>query len=151
MPLAQDLQENLALADRFEDDFVKSVDEFIAKNGLDAPEGVLHKLGDGYNVEQLQELDLGDADINTVIWATGYSFDFSMVQIPVFDQDGYPVGKRGITASPGLYFLGLPWLHNAKSGLLFGVGQDAAHIAADINRGTQRHRTRKITEETIAA
>jgi putative flavoprotein involved in K+ transport len=149
--LAQDLKENLARADRFEDDFVKSVDEFIAKNGLDAPEEVLHKLGDGYNVEQLQELDLEDANINTVIWATGYAFDFSIVQIPVFDQDGYPVGNRGITGYPGLYFIGLPWLHNAKSGLLFGVGQDAAHIAADINRGPQQRRTHKITEESIAA
>ena len=142
---------SLARADRFEDDFVKSVDEFIAKNGLDAPEEVLHKLGDSHNVEQLQELDLEDANINTVIWATGYAFDFSIVQIPVFDQDGYPVGKRGITAYPGLYFIGLPWLHNAKSGLLFGVGQDAAHIAADINRGPQQRRTHKIAEESIAA
>jgi len=149
--LAQDLKENLARADRFEDDFVKSVDEFIAKNGLDAPEGMLHKLGDGYNVEQLQELYLEDANINTEIWATGYTFDFSIVQIPVFDEDGYPVGKRGITAYPGLYFIGLPWLHNAKSGLLFGVGQDAAHIAEDINRGPQQRRTHKITEESIAA
>jgi putative flavoprotein involved in K+ transport len=114
--LAQDLQENLAGADKFEDDFVKTVDQFIAKNGLDAPEEVIPKLRDGYNVKQVPELDLKDANINTVIWATGYSFDFGMVELPTFDGDGYPIQKRGTTGYPGLYFVGLPWLHNAKSG-----------------------------------
>ena len=58
--------------------------------------------------------------------------DFGWVGVPVFDQDGYPIQRRGVTAYPGLYFLGLPWLHTLKSGLFFGVGEDAAHIAADI-------------------
>jgi len=40
-----------------------------------------------------------------------------------------PVQKRGVTNYPGLYFVGLPWLHNAKSGLIYAVGDDAAHIA----------------------
>jgi putative flavoprotein involved in K+ transport len=80
--LALDLRENLARADKFEEDFVKTVDEFITKNGLDAPEEMLPKLQDGYNLEQVSELDLRAANINTVIWATGYSFDFSMVLLP---------------------------------------------------------------------
>src|SRR5215469_11990690 len=144
--LAQDLKENLALADKFEDDFVKSVDEFIAKNGLDVPQEVLPALEDGYS-EQLSELNLKDTNINTVIWATGYSFDFSMVRLPIFDGDGYPIQKRGITNYPGLYFVGLPWLHNAKSGLLFGVARDAAHIVAVIDRETRQRRTPKITTQ----
>jgi putative flavoprotein involved in K+ transport len=69
-----------------------------------------------------------------VIWATGYSFDFSMVRLLVFDADGYPIQHRGVTSYPGLYFVGLPWLHNAKSGLLFGVPEDAAHVASHIIR-----------------
>jgi putative flavoprotein involved in K+ transport len=149
--LAQDLRENLVRADKVEDDFVKSVDEFIAKTGLDEQEEVLPKLRDGYNVEQLSELYLQDANINTVIWSTGYSFDFSMVRLPTFDSDGYPIQKRGITGYPGLYFIGLPWLHNAKSGLLFGVAQDAAYIAAAINRETGQRQADKIVEETIPA
>jgi len=95
--LAQDLRENLTRADKFEDDFVKTVDEFIAKNGLDAREEVLPKFRDGYDAEQVSELDLEAANINIVIWATGYSFGFSMVRLPIFDGDGYPVQKRGIT------------------------------------------------------
>ena len=112
---------------------------------------MLPKLQDGYNGEQIPELALENANINTVIWATGYSFNFSMVQIPVFDADGYPIQKRGITAYPGLCFLGLPWLHNAKSGLIFGVAEDAAHIAAAINRETHERRANTITEATTAA
>jgi putative flavoprotein involved in K+ transport len=150
--LAKDLKENLARADKFERDFVKSVDEFIAKNGLDAPQEVLRNLEDRYGIDEVSELSLKGANINTVIWATGYSFNFSMVQLPVLDGDGYPIQKRGITNYPGLYFVGLPWLHSAKSGLLFGVAQDAAHIATVIDRETRRRRTRKVsTRYPIAA
>jgi len=64
-----------------------------------------------------------------VIWATGYSFDFSIVKLPVVDGDGFPIQTRGVTAYPGLFFVGLPWLHTAKSGLIYGVGEDARFIA----------------------
>jgi putative flavoprotein involved in K+ transport len=130
--LAGDLKENLANADKLEADFVKSVDEFIAKNGIEAPEETLLRLRDGFLMEAPAEVDLGDANITTVIWATGYRFDFSLVHFPVLDGDGYPIQQRGVTAFPGLYFVGLPWLHNAKSGLLFGLQQDAAYIASTI-------------------
>jgi putative flavoprotein involved in K+ transport len=127
--LAQDLKENLAKADKFEADFVKSVDEFIAKNGMDAPAETLPSLRDGYDGKDVHQLSLNEENIRSMIWATGYKFDFSMVRLPVFDIDGFPVQRRGVTAFPGLYFMGLPWLHNAKSGLLHGAGQDAVHIA----------------------
>jgi putative flavoprotein involved in K+ transport len=130
--LAQDLKANLARADQFEADIAKKIDEFIAKNQINAPEEALPVLTDGYWVQEIPELNLVDANITTVIWATGYSFDFSMVQLPIFDSDGYPMQERGITDYPGLYFVGLPWLHNARSGLLSGLAQDAGHIAAAI-------------------
>jgi putative flavoprotein involved in K+ transport len=60
-----------------------------------------------------------------------------MVRLPIFDADGYPIQQRGVTDYPGLYFVGLPWLHNAKSGLLFGVSDDGAHVASHI---TERDR-----------
>ena len=56
----------------------------------------------------------------------------SISGLPVLDGDGYPIQTRGVTGYPGLYFVGLPWLHTGKSGLLYGVGADAAHIVADI-------------------
>lgn len=97
------------------------------------------------------ELNLTDANISTVIWATGYSFDFSMVRLSIFDGDGYPVQKRGITDYPGLHFVGLPWLHNARSGLLFGTAQDADHIAAAIHAEGPRRRARTVPKQTPTA
>jgi putative flavoprotein involved in K+ transport len=58
-----------------------------------------------------------------------------LVRLPIFDEDGYPIQKHGITDYSGLYFVGLPWLHIVKSDLLFGVGDDAAFIASDIAAG----------------
>jgi putative flavoprotein involved in K+ transport len=96
------------------------------------PKEELSQLRDGYDAELIREIDLTSAGIQSVIWATGFTFDFSLVGLPVSDSDGYPMQTRGITQYPGLYFVGLPWIHNAKSGLLFGVGEDAEFIAANI-------------------
>jgi putative flavoprotein involved in K+ transport len=126
---APDLYENLSAADRFEADFVKRVDAYIARTGMAAPEETLPALRDGFEQPVLTELDLGAAGVANVIWATGYEFDFSLVRLPIIDTDGYPVQTRGVTEYPGLFFVGLPWLHNAKSGLIYGVAEDAAYIA----------------------
>jgi putative flavoprotein involved in K+ transport len=80
--LAGDLKENLAGADKFETEFAKSVDEFIAKNGIEAPEEILPQLRDGFSVEDRAELNLEDANITSVVWATGYRFDFNLVHFP---------------------------------------------------------------------
>jgi len=130
--LAPDLRESLARSDRFEADFVRQVDAYIEAHELDAPIEVLPELRDGYDAEVIPELDLDSADVSTVIWATGYSFDFSLVKLPAFDEDGFPVQQRGVTEYPGLYFVGLPFLHTVKSGLLASVGDDAAHLVSVI-------------------
>jgi len=127
--LAPDLHDNLKAADAFEAAFVKSVDDYIARTGQGAPQETLPVLRDGFEQPVLTELDLGSAGITNVIWATSYAFDFSLVRLPVFDGDGYPLQSRGVTEYRGLFFVGLPWLHTAKSGLICGVGADAAHIA----------------------
>jgi putative flavoprotein involved in K+ transport len=79
-------------------------------------------------------LDLRASGITSIIWCTGYRPAFDWIKIPVFDTDGAPVQERGRTACPGLYFLGLHWMHSFKSGALFGVGEDADHIAEQIDR-----------------
>lgn len=126
------LHENLTRADKFAAEFAKNVDTYIEKNELEAPPETLPELRAGYEVEPMTTLNLGTAGINTVIWALGYTFDFSLVQLPVTDEDGFPITQRGVTAFSGLYFLGLPWLHTQKSGLLLGVGEDAQYIAEHI-------------------
>jgi putative flavoprotein involved in K+ transport len=67
-----------------------------------------------------------------VIWATGFGLDHSMVKVPVFDEQGRVAHQRGVTAAPGLYFLGLPWQHTRGSALLGWVKDDAAHLARHI-------------------
>jgi putative flavoprotein involved in K+ transport len=67
-----------------------------------------------------------------LVWATGFRFDFSWVDVPVFDEQGLPVHVRGITGARGLYFLELPWQHTPGSALLGWVGHDAKFIASEI-------------------
>jgi putative flavoprotein involved in K+ transport len=129
---APGLHESLARVDKFESDLVKLIDDYILKSGLDLPGESLPQLRDGYDVQEIPELDLKAAGIGCVIWALGYDFDFSFVKLPVTDADGYPVQQRGATQYPGLFFIGLPWLNKYKSGLLVGVGEDAAYVASRI-------------------
>lgn len=126
---APDLHESLAKSDKFEADMLQNIDNYIEKAGLHLPAEQVPTLRDGYELPVITELDLAAADIRSVVWAIGYRFDFSLVKFPIFDADGYPIQKRGCTAQPGLYFVGLPWLYTQKSGLLSGVAEDAAHIA----------------------
>lgn len=69
---------------------------------------------------------------STVIWATGFRLDHSWIDAPVFDEQGRVMHTRGVTASPGLYFLGLPWQHTRGSALLGWVKDDAEYLAEQI-------------------
>lgn len=126
------LHKDLAAADDMAARIRAGVDQYIAEAGLDLPEEEVHEPQDGYDVDPPATVDLADAGIDTVLWATGYQWDYSWVRLPVFDAYGYPVQERGVTAEPGLYFLGLHFLHQLKSGLFLGVGDDARHVAAHI-------------------
>jgi putative flavoprotein involved in K+ transport len=130
--LAPDLKESLAKSDQFEKDTLQRIDEVIAQSGLDLPEERLPELRDGYAADIITTLDLKAAGISTIIWAMGYQSDYSLVKLPVVDEDGYPIQKRGVTNYPGLYFIGLPWLYKRQSSLLYGVGEDAELIASAI-------------------
>jgi putative flavoprotein involved in K+ transport len=133
--LAPDLEENLAKADAFAAQITQGIDEYITKTGMevDAKSMTGGAASKGATpTEPLLTLDLQSAGISTIIWASGYKFDFGWVHIPVFDQAGNPVHRRGITDYRGLYFLGLHWLYKTKSALLFGIGEDAEFIASAI-------------------
>ena len=85
-------------------------------------------------------------EADAVVWATGFRVDHSFVDVPVFDAAGAVEHRRGETAAPGLYFLGLPWLHTRGSALLGWVADDAAHIAGRI---AARATTTIPTEVTV--
>jgi putative flavoprotein involved in K+ transport len=72
-------------------------------------------------------------DVSNVIWCTGYTPDFSWIDFPLSTRRGWPIQDRGIVKSvPGLYFMGLLFLHSLSSALLGGVGRDAEHIVEHI-------------------
>jgi putative flavoprotein involved in K+ transport len=123
-----DLKQNLDGADAVSESIKKTIDNFIAKNNLDAP------LEPPYQPVwqpemDIPDLDLAEANITTVIWCTGFQSDFSWIEIPVFDGKGYPGHDRGVTEVKGLYFLGLPWLYTWGSGRFSGVAKDATYLA----------------------
>ena len=80
-------------------------------------------------VAEIDSLDLRRESLAAIIWATGYDYDYGWLQAPVLDVQGRPLQQRGVTPVPGLYFLGLHWMHTFKSGLLSGVGRDAEYLA----------------------
>jgi putative flavoprotein involved in K+ transport len=74
-------------------------------------------------------------EARTVLWATGYRPDFSWIDGIVVDDHGWPITRRGLAEEvPGLYFLGLPFQYALTSGLIGGVGRDAAYLAAAMGR-----------------
>jgi len=126
-----DLAENLHFGDEGATAFRRSVDEHIDRYGLEAgspdwdpAELPNHQLG-----PSPRELDLITAGIRTVIWCTGFGPDTEWVDLPILNDRGHVVNKAGVTALPGFYTLGAPWLTHRGSGLLYGVGTDASHIA----------------------
>jgi putative flavoprotein involved in K+ transport len=92
----------------------------------------LRKRVTGAHGNSLGFADGSQQQVSAVIWATGFRLDHSMVQLPAFDTDRRVEHRRGVTAVPGLYFLGLPWLHTRGSALLGWVKDDASYIAGRI-------------------
>ena len=134
LALAGDLEPNLRRGDESKRDILARIDAFVKVSGLDVPMPSSEPSGQPETPKaSLDTLDLAAEGIATVIWATGYEFDFGWIDLPVLDVSGSPIHRCGASPVPGLYFLGLSWLHSAKSSFLFGVGEDAARIAALID------------------
>jgi putative flavoprotein involved in K+ transport len=137
--IAPDLRQNLVRGDASLIDFTKRCDAHVLRSGQDFPadDGPARSLPDPKEVtDPILELDLAAAGVATIVWANGSRYAFDWIDLPVF-SDGAgstrrPVHKRGVTNVPGVYFLGLPWLHKWKSAFLFGVGEDADHLATRI-------------------
>ena len=114
---------------------LRDADAYIERNGLDLPAEpqAWELLPDpGCLLNPLMQLDVQAAGISSIIWATGFKFDFSWLQVDAFDEQGLPFHKRGISAERGIYFLGLPNLVNRASSFIYGVWHDAKYIADHI-------------------
>ncbi len=135
--LGTDLQKNIANGDQNYLSLLSAADEYIERNGLDLPpEPEAHVLGADPEcvTNPILELDLAEAGIRTVIWATGFGVDYSWLNVDgVLDESGYPVHARGVSPVPGVYFLGLPWLSRRGSSFIWGVWHDAKYVADQID------------------
>jgi len=74
--------------------------------------------------------------VSSIVWATGFKPDFSWIGLKVTDEkNGWPMTKRGVsTEVKGLYFIGMLFQYGLTSGLVGGVGRDAAFIVKHIHR-----------------
>ncbi|WP_045234821.1 flavin-containing monooxygenase [Deinococcus pimensis] len=77
--------------------------------------------------------------VDSVVWATGLNADLTWLQVPVLDARRAPIQQHGVTDTPGLYFLRLPWQRTRGSALLGDVGRDAAWIAAWVEAIASTH------------
>jgi len=140
LTFANDLVDNILEGDRAYLDVLREADAYVERNGIDLPPEPK-----AWNMEPdpecvknpVLELDLKEAGITTIIWATGFKFDFSWLDVDAFHANGTPFHKRGISAETGIYFLGLPELTNRASSFIYGCWYDAKYIATHI--GVQRN------------
>lgn len=81
--------------------------------------------------EGLPLLDDGKTvTVANVIWCTGFRAGFSWIHIPSVRDGDEPRHRSGVVASrPGLYFVGLHFLHALSSAMVHGVGRDARRVA----------------------
>jgi putative flavoprotein involved in K+ transport len=134
MIFEQNLRANLDEADRVYNGINALIDKYIAEKGVSAPEGGAYKPV-WQPDDEPAELDLVAAGVAAVVWATGFTADWSYVRLPIFDGTGYPANRRGVTSVPGVYVLGLPWLWTWGSGRFLSVGRDAeAVVNAELER-----------------
>lgn len=143
--LQPNLRDNLDAADDTYNRINASIDKHIAAEGIEAPPPSVYSPV-WEPAQERTRLDLAAAGIGSVVWCIGFSPDFAWVDAPVFNGRGAPVHLRGVTNEPGLYFLGLPWLHTWGSGRFSGVAGDAAFLAETIE-----NRRSKLREAHAAA
>lgn len=128
---AANLAANLDEADDTYNRINASIDGFIEKNGIDAPPGAPYAPV-WRPANERTALDLEASGITSIVWCIGFTPDFSWLDAPVFNGRGYPAHTRGVTGLPGLYFVGLPWLHTWGSGRFSGIARDAAYLVDTI-------------------
>lgn len=135
MSFASDLKANLALGDANYLSLLDQADAYAEREGLDfplEPEARVIPKDPTCVSEPILELDLRKEGVTSIVWATGYAFDFGWLKVDAFDDRGRPIHDRGVSKVPGIYFLGLPWLSRRASSFIWGVWHDAAYVAAQI-------------------
>lgn len=134
------LQENAAEHVKFADEFSKKVkeviDQYIHNKDLFAPPPEEDFADDpdetALCASNVTSFNLKENNITSLIWATGFSGDFSYLKLPVFNENRILKHSNGISDIEGLYFIGIPWLRKRKSGIILGIREDAEFISEKI-------------------
>jgi putative flavoprotein involved in K+ transport len=135
LSFASDLRTNMENGDRNYLSVLDEADAYARANGIDLPEEpearTLLPLPDCVTHPTLA-LDLKAEGITSIVWATGFQLDFGWVDLDIFQKDGRPRHKDGVTEVPGLYFVGLPWLSCRGSSFIWGAWKDGERLAGVI-------------------
>ena len=131
---ADDLRLKLDVADATYNRINAGIDRWISRHGIETEQGPsVYEPVWQPPPGPPAPLDLAAAGITSVVWCTGFRPDWSWEDVAFLDETGYPEHERGVVAaSPGLYVLGLPWLHTWGSGRFAGVARDAEHVAGQM-------------------
>jgi putative flavoprotein involved in K+ transport len=136
MTFAPDLAGNIARGDANYLSLLDEADAYVARNGIELPQELSARdIGPDPDcvANPILELNLAEAGITTIIWATGYGVDYGWLKVDVLDEKGKPRHQRGVSVEPGIYFLGLPWQSRRGSSFIWGVWHDAKHVADRIS------------------
>ena len=130
-----DLRANIRRGDTNYLSILDEADEYIERNGLDLPEEPGARVLGPEPADMIHpttELNLTDAGITSIVWATGFAADYSWLPGGALDVRGRPQHQRGVSSEPGVYFLGLPWQSHRGSSFIWGVWHDARYLADQI-------------------
>jgi len=136
MYFATDLADNIARGNAYTLSLLDEADAYVVRNGLDFPEEpAVRKVepDPACVTNPVLELNLTEAEISSILWATGFDVDYSWLKVDAFDEEGKPKHERGISAEDGIYFLGLPWQSRRGSSFIWGVWHDAKFLADQIS------------------
>ena len=128
---------HVKFGDGFSAQVKKMVDSYIDKAKIAAPQTDIdiNDVPDNTAecVSKETSINLKEQNITAIIWATGFKGDFNYFKFPVHNNVGALQHNDGIAEIEGLYFLGFPWLRKRKSGIVFGIDEDAKFISEKIN------------------
>jgi len=138
------LANQCALSDLKLGRLLDTIDRWATEHGLDGQVEAPHRFPPTrVEAAPALSLDLARAGIKTILWATGYRPDHSWLEVPVLDRKGQIRHDGGITGSPGMYLIGMPFLRRRKSALIDGAGDDAR----DLSEHLVSYLTGRIREE----
>jgi putative flavoprotein involved in K+ transport len=131
--LRPDAAENVRFADDSSRKIKMMIDDYIKRSHIIAPVPEEDPEDDpdeaALCADSVKSLNLKENKIASVIWATGFTGDFSYLKFPVSGDAGWPKHNEGISDIEGLFIIGHPWLRKRKSGIILGLDEDAGFIA----------------------